>query len=97
MIPHAQLISPATITPPAQILSVESSDSKEPWYTVYILLKVIRLLWFQMIHNHNQNNQFRSITDCFSCIVVEEIKIFFNNKISVNNKYDWWGVLIYYN
>ena len=31
-----------------------------------------------MIHNHNQNTRFRSITDCFYCIVVDEIKIFFN-------------------
>ena len=31
-----------------------------------------------MIHYHNQNTRFRSITDCFYCIVVDEIKIFFN-------------------
>ena len=31
-----------------------------------------------MIHNHNQNTRFRSITDCFYGIVVDEIKIFFN-------------------
>ena len=28
-----------------------------------------------MIYNRNQNTRFRSITDCFYCIVVEEIKI----------------------
>ena len=31
-----------------------------------------------MIHNRNQNTQFRSRTDCFNCIIVEEIKIFCN-------------------
>ena len=39
-----------------------------------------------MIHNHNQNTRFRSITDCFYCIVVEEIKIFFNLLIHNNIK-----------
>ena len=36
-----------------------------------------------MIHNHNQNTRFRSITDCFYCIVMEEIKIFFNLPIII--------------
>ena len=31
-----------------------------------------------MIHNRNQNTRFRSRTDCFYCIIVEEIKIFCN-------------------
>ena len=31
-----------------------------------------------MIHNRNQNTRFRSTTDCFYCIVMEETKIFFN-------------------
>ena len=39
-----------------------------------------------MIHYHNQNTRFRSITDCFYCIVVEEIKIFFNLLIHNNIK-----------
>ena len=33
-------------------------------------------------YNRNQNTRFRSTTDCFYCIVVEETKIFFN--LSVN-------------
>ena len=39
-----------------------------------LLLHIIRRLWFQMIHNHNQNIRFHSITDCLHCIVMEEIK-----------------------
>ena len=31
-----------------------------------------------MIHNHHQNTRIRSITDRLCCIVVKEIKIFFN-------------------
>ena len=39
-----------------------------------------------MIHNRNQNTRFRSLTDCFYCIVVEEIKIFFNLLIYYEKK-----------
>ena len=47
------------------------------------LLHVIRRLWVQMIHNRNQNTRFRSTTDYFYCIVVEETKIFFNLKCNL--------------
>ena len=36
-------------------------------------------------HNYNQNTRFRSTTDSFSCNVMEEIKIFFNNFIFINS------------
>ena len=46
------------------------------------VLKIIRRSLTPMISNHihihNQNTRFRSIADCFYCIVVEEIEIFFN-------------------
>ena len=38
-----------------------------------------------MIHNRNQNTRFRSTTDCFYCIVVDEIKIFFNLLINLQH------------
>ena len=40
-----------------------------------------------MIHNHHQNTRFRSITDRLCCIVVKEIKIFFNTYFIINKSF----------
>ena len=45
-----------------------------------------------MIRNHNQNTRFRSITDCFYCIVTEEYENY-----TLNGKEARAQVLKYYN
>ena len=45
-----------------------------------------------MIHNHHQNTRIRSITDRLCCIVVKEIKIFFNLANNyVTQVMPYWG------
>ena len=58
------------------LLSTPDMLRLDAFYAIPRLLYVIRRLWVQMIHNRNQNTRFRSITDCFYCIVMEETKIF---------------------
>ena len=65
---------------------VEEIDSRNPNRVTthkcpenfHKVLEIKRHSTSLMIHNHNQNTRFRGITDCFYCIVVNEIKIFLN-------------------